>query len=173
MIVAYVTMEGRGRIDDCLSQAVELMEACGLRLSGTVRAFPPGRHAHPCDMDVRVLPNGPRYRIGQRLGSGSRGCRLDPDAVERLAFEVDATLGGKDLLVVNKFGKQETLGRGLRPAIAQAVELGMPVLAGVNARNLADFIAFTSGAAARLDPDPAAILAWSLRCAHAAREEMA
>jgi hypothetical protein len=124
-------------------------------------------------MDVRVLPNGPSYRISQRLGSGSRGCRLDPDAVERLAFEVEATLAGTDLLVVNKFGKQETLGRGLRPAIAQAVELGMPVLAGVNARSLRDFISFTSGSAARLDPDPDAILAWSLRFAHAAREEMA
>jgi hypothetical protein len=163
MNIAFITLQGRGLIDDCLAEAVALMEARGVRLSGTIRALPVNHRAHPCDMDVRVLPDGPLHRISQVLGAASRGCRLDPGAIERLSADVEARLSDGDLLVINKFGKQESLGRGLRPAIAKAVEHRIPVLVGVNGLNLPDFEAFTSGLATRLPPDPLAILAWSLR----------
>jgi hypothetical protein len=163
MNIAYVTLQGRGLIDDCLAEAVARMEARGLRLSGTVRALPVNHHAHPCDMDVRVLPDGPLHRISQSLGAESRGCRLDPGAIERLTADVEARLDHSDLLVINKFGKQESLGRGLRPALVAAVERQIPVLVGVNGLYLPYFEVFTSGLATRLPPDPLAILAWSLR----------
>ena len=172
MHIAYISLQGRGLIDDCLAEAVALMEARGLRLSGTVRALPVNHHAHRCDMDVRVLPDGPLHRISQALGSGSRGCRLDPGAIERVSSDVEARIGGSDLLVIYKFGKQGSLGRGLRPAIAKAVELGMPVLVGVNGLNLPDFMTFTSGAATRLEPEPAAVLAWTLESIETARSLM-
>jgi hypothetical protein len=173
MNIAFITLQGRGLIDDCLAEAVALMEARGLRLSGTVRALPVNHHAHPCDMDVRVLPDGPLHRISQALGEGSRGCRLDPGAIEQVSSDVEARIGGSDLLVINKFGKQESLGRGLRPAIAMAVELGIPVLVGVNGLNLPDFMSFTSGEATRIGPEPAAILAWALCSIDVARAAMA
>jgi hypothetical protein len=172
MNIAFITLQGRGLIDDCLAEAVALMEARGLRLSGTVRALPVNHHAHPCDMDVRVLPDGPLLRISQALGEGSRGCRLDPGAIEQVSSDVEARIEGSDLLVINKFGKQESLGRGLRPAIAQAVELGIPVLVGVNGLNLPDFMTFTAGAAKRLEPEPSAVLAWTLESVEAARSMM-
>ncbi len=170
MNIVYVTLQGRSAIDDCLAEAVALMEARGLKLSGTVRAYPIDRRSHPCDMDVRVLPGGPTYRISQRLGVGSRGCRLDPGAIERLSFDVEARVMGSDLLVINKFGKQEAHGRGLRRAIATAVEHRIPVLVGVNDLNLPDLEAFTSGFATRLEPEPSAILQWRLLGAQVARE---
>ena len=122
---------------------------------------------------VRVLPDGPLHRISQALGEGSRGCRLDPGAIEQVSSEVEARIGGCDLLVINKFGKQESLGRGLRPAIAQAAVLGIPVLVGVNGLNLPDFMTFTAGAAKRLEPEPSAVLAWALESVEAARSMMA
>jgi hypothetical protein len=172
MNIAFITLQGRGLIDDCIAEAVALMEAHGLRLSGTVRALPVAHHAHPCDMDVRVLPDGPLYRISQALGQGSRGCRLDPGAIEEVSSDVEARIEGSDLLVINKFGKQEGLGRGLRPAIAKAVEHQIPVLVGVNGLNLGEFTAFTSGEATGIEPEPAAILAWTLSSIEAAREAM-
>lgn len=168
MDIAFVTLQGRGLIDDCLSEAVALMESNALRLSGTVRALPVDHHAHPCDMDVRVLPDGPAYRISQALGVGSRGCRLDPESIESLSVEVDARLAGSDLLVVNKFGKQECQGRGLAPSIVKAIDLQIPVLVGVNGLNLPEFMAFSGGAAKQLDAVPEAVWMWvqSIRTRH-------
>jgi hypothetical protein len=159
--IGYVTLQGRGLIDDCLSDAVALMLARGLRLSGTVRSVPVDPDAHPCDMDLRVLPDGPIYRISQALGEGARGCRLDPAQIETLSTEVETRIPESDLLVVNKFGKQECLGRGLRPAILRALDLGLPVIVGVNALNEKDFLAFSGGIAVRLEADPHAILSWA------------
>lgn len=162
MEIAYVTLQGRGLIDDCLSEAVALMQGFGLRLSGTVRSLPVNHHAHPCDMDIRVLPDGQLHRISQALGPGSSGCRLDAGRLEVLSVEVEARIPGSDLLVVNKFGKQECLGRGMCTAIVRALDLGIPVLVGVNGLNLPDFARFVAGDATRIAADPRAILRWAL-----------
>jgi Protein of unknown function (DUF2478) len=158
MNFAYVTIAGRGSIDDCISEAVTLLERRGLRLTGTVRAFPVNHHAHACDMDIRILPNGPLVRISQALGVGSRGCRLDPGSIEKMSTEVESRLEGSQLLVVNKFGKQECIGRGLRAAIARALDLELPILVGVNLLNLPDFHAFACGHAREIDGSPESIL---------------
>lgn len=161
MQIAYVTLEGRGLIDDCIAEAVALMQGRGMQLAGTVRALPVNHHAHPCDTDVRILPDGPLHRISQPLGKGSRGCRLDTGAIEGVAADVEARLAGCDILVVNKFGKQECSGRGLRPAIVRALELDVPVLVGVNGLNLPAFVDFVDGLAIRLDAEAECIVAWA------------
>lgn len=160
MNLAYVSVPGRGRTDDLLAEAVRSLEGDGLRLAGAVRAKPADRGGHPCDMDLRVLPDGPLFRISQPLGRQARGCRLDGGVIEAIAAEVEARLQGADLLVVNKFGKLEAQGRGLGPAIARAMEIGIPALVGVNAMNVPDFLAFTCGLAAPLEPDASAVLDW-------------
>jgi hypothetical protein len=163
VVFGYVTLQGRGLIDDLLAEAVALMQARGLRLAGTVRALPVDHHAHPCDMDLRVLPDGPLARISQPLGAQARGCRIDPGSIEGVAADVADRMPGCDLLVVNKFGKQECLGRGLRPVIVQALEQGLPVLVGVNGRNLGGFLTFADALAQPLGADPRAIAVWAER----------
>jgi hypothetical protein len=160
MRIAYVALSGRGLIDDCLSEVVAALEAEGVALAGTVRVLPVDHRAHPCDMDLRVLPDGPVHRISQPLGPLAKGCRLDGGAIETIAAEVEARLADADLLVVNKFGKQEALGRGLAPAIAMAMEKGISVLVGVNGLNLPEFLTFAAGLAKALDPEPETALAW-------------
>ena len=160
MRIAYVTLSGRGLIDDCLSEVVAALEEQGLALAGTVRVLPVDHRAHPCDMDLRVLPDGPVHRISQPLGPLAKGCRLDSGAIETIAAEVEARLSGAKLLVVNKFGKQEALGRGLSPAIAMAIERGVPVLVGVNGLNMPEFLTFTAGLAETLEPEPEIALEW-------------
>lgn len=159
-MLAYVTISGRGRTDDLIADAVSSLTADDLRLAGTVRAEPVASGEHPCDMDVRVLPDGPSFRISQPLGSKSRGCRLDGGVIASIATEVEARLPGADLLVVNKFGKQEAMGRGLCGAITAAMDMNIPVLVGVNRMNAPDFQAFAGGIAAELRPDPRAIRDW-------------
>ena len=64
------------------------------------------------------------------------------------------------LLVVNKFGKIEADGGGLRQAVAEAVELGIPVLVGVPARNLDRWRAFAGSLAIELPADDVALSRW-------------
>jgi hypothetical protein len=167
MQIGYVSLPGRGATDACLAAAVALIEAAGLRLAGTVQTSRERSGRARCDMDVRVLPDGPVLCISQDLGADARGCRLDGGALETAVAEVEARLDGAVLLVVNKFGKQEAGGRGFVPVIAEAAARGLPVLVGVNALNLPAFLAFAGGMAAALPPVPAAVADWALAAVRA------
>lgn len=160
MRIAYTVAPGRGDTDLLLAgMAGELAEQ-GVRTVGTVQINTACGDDGPCDMDVRVLPDGPVIRISQSLGTGSRGCRLDPGALETAIGLCEARLENADLLIVNKFGKQEAEGRGFRPLIGQALTEGIPVLTSVNAGNLAAFQAFAGEVAEPLPPTDEAVLSW-------------
>jgi hypothetical protein len=66
-------------------------------------------------------------------------------------------LADADLLVVNKFGKQEGLECGLCSAIVSAQGRGIPVVAGVNALNFIVFQRLVGGTAQEIDPSVAAV----------------
>lgn len=162
MRIACTMSPGRGSTDLVMQEAVSLLEAQGLRLAGTVQTNTERAGDPRCDMDVRVLPDGAVFRISQDLGRDSRGCRLDPEGLEGAVAAVSAAMaaGRPDLLVINKFGKHECLGRGFRPVIAEAVAEGVPVLVGVNAMNLPELQAFVGDDLTVLPPDPQAVLRW-------------
>jgi hypothetical protein len=161
MELAYTMAPGRGDTDLVLQQLATDLAAQGLRCCGTVQINSERCDAGPCDMDVRVLPDGPVLPISQDLGPQSRGCRLDPAALETAVGLVAVGLSsGADLLIINKFGKHEAEGRGFRDVIAEAVAMGVPVLVGLNALNRAAFEVFSAGMATELPPEPAALKAW-------------
>lgn len=160
MRMGYVIAPGRGDTDLLLARVAETLQADGVALCGTVQFNTACEGEGPCDMDVRVLPAGPIIRISQSLGPGARGCRLDPGALETAIAACEAELDRADLLVVNKFGKQEALGRGFRNLIADAMGRGLPVLVGLNALNREAFEDFTGGAGEAVAPDHDRIVAW-------------
>lgn len=172
MHMGYVMSPGRGDTDLLLASAAEALLAEGVRLCGTVQFNTACEGEGPCDMDVRVLPDGPVIRISQSLGPEARGCRLDPGALETAIAACEAQLGTAEVLLVNKFGKQEALGRGFRNLIAEAMSRGIPVLVGLNGLNREAFEAFTGGAAEPVAPDQDTILAW-LRSAVGAASDAA
>jgi nucleoside-triphosphatase THEP1 len=161
MKLAYTMAPGRGDTDLVLERLATDLAARGLRCCGTVQINSERCDAGPCDMDVRVLPDGAILRISQDLGPQSRGCRLDPAALETAVGLVAASLSsGADLLIVNKFGKHEAEGRGFRDVIAEALAMDIPVLVGLNAINRPAFESFADGLAVQLPSDPAALMAW-------------
>jgi hypothetical protein len=162
MQLAYTMAPGRGDTDLILAGLAADLTARGLRLCGTVQINTERATAGPCDMDVRVLPDGPVLRISQDLGPHAQGCRLDPMALESAVGLVAARLGADtDLLIVNKFGKHEAEGRGFRDLIAEALGLGIPVLVGLNSLNRAAFEDFAGGFATALPPERAALAQWA------------
>jgi len=160
MPIGYLSCPGRGETDPCIARAAAMLAARGVRLAGTVAAGEAGDG--PCCDALQVLPDGPVMAIRQDLGTGASGCRLDGTALEAAVAAVRPRLAGAEILVVNKFGKIEAIGRGFVPLIAEAVDRGLPVLVGVSGLNLPDFLAFADGLAERLPPHPEAAAAWVL-----------
>ena len=82
----------------------------------------------------------------------------------RAGFWVERALAADvDLLIVNKFGKQEAKGQGLRGMIADALLSEIPVVLGVSRLNLDACLEFSGGSFANLPPDQDAIVSWCLR----------
>ena len=162
MKIAVVSSKAQGETDRLISDLAAKLEAEGLRLSGVVKVLQdPGESEHNCDMDVRVLPNGPAIRITQWLGEGAKGCRLNPAGiVEAVAATERNDLTQIDLFVLNKFGPQEAEGRGFCDAIASALEHDKPVIVGVGKGSRAALDAFVDGIAEVLEPEPEAIYKW-------------
>lgn len=166
MNLAYMMAPGRGDADLILAQLAHDLALQGLDCCGTVQINTERDDKGPCDMDVRVLPDGPVMRISQDLGPSSRGCRLDHSVLEHAVGLVSTRLaGGADVLIINKFGKHEAEGRGFRPVIAEALEQGIPVIVGLNALNLSEFEAFNGGMAVRLPPDCKSLAEWVCKSA--------
>lgn len=161
MKLGYTTSQNRGEVDRILSQTAAALIASGLKLAGVVQTNSGNCDTGRCDMDVRVLPDGPVFRISQSLGKEAKGCRLDPGALEQAVGAVAASLeNGPDLLIINKFGKHEADGRGFRPLIAEALARDIPVVLGVSKLSQHSFDEFAGGAAAYIAPNKDALLAW-------------
>lgn len=163
MQIAYTMAPGRGDTDLILFQLAQRLMQTGLSPCGTVQINRDRLDGGRCDMDVQVLPKGPVIRISQTLGQATRGCRLNPEALEQsVALTEAALVGGADLLIVNKFGKHEAEGRGFRTAIAIALGQGTPVLVGLNQLNRAAFFDFIGDYGCELPPEVSRLETWAL-----------
>lgn len=161
MKLGYVSLPGRGASDLFLAQVVAGLEG-RLRLCGTVQTNTARADRRKCDMDLLILSSGEVLRISEDRGALARGCTLDTSVLAQAVVATEAALSGADLLIVNKFGKTESEGGGFAPVIGEAICLGLPVLVGVNALNLAAFEAFADGLAAGLPADIPAVTNWCL-----------
>lgn len=116
--------------------AVELLEG-GYRLAGLVQINTPRPGRSRCDMLLEELASGEHLGISQDRGPEARGCALDIGQLLEAMQKVRTALAAKpDLVILNKFGKTEAEGGGFRPLIAEAIELGLPLLIGVPWRNI-------------------------------------
>ncbi len=162
MKLAYVIAPGRGKTNELLASVAKTLAGRGLRLAGTVQLDTEREEEFHCDMDVLVLPDGPKIRISQYLGANARGCKLNPEALETAVAATEAEIAkGADLLIVNKFGKQEAEGRGFRHAVGEALSQDIPAIIGVAGTTVEAFLDYV-GEADELPPEPDALLNWAL-----------
>ena len=148
--------------DRIIARAIEPLRASGLALAGALQVEPVAAGRHPCDMLLEDLASGDVHAIAEHRGREARGCRLDVGLLTEIGEAVMNSLHDDQprLLIVNKFGKIEADGGGLRQAVAEAVDLGIPVLVGVPARNLDRWRAFAGPLAIELPPTVGAIAGW-------------
>lgn len=148
--------------DRVIARAIEPLCAAGLPLAGTLQVEAVAAGRHPCDMILEELASGEVHAIAEHRGREARGCRLDVGLLTEIGEAVLQSLRDDQprLLVVNKFGKIEADGGGLRQAVAEAVDLAIPVLVGVPARNLDRWRAFVGPLAVELPATVGAIADW-------------
>jgi nucleoside-triphosphatase THEP1 len=147
--------------DRLLAESADALARAGYKLAGVVQSNieRPGRSK--CDMRLTDLSSGEEIAISHDLGVEAKGCRLDHAALVQASVGVERALAAQaDLLIINKFGKQEVIGGGLRTVIAEAIMADVPVVLGVSKLNLDAFLAFAGAPVARLDLNQDAIVSW-------------
>lgn len=133
----------------------------GVKIAGLVQINTdvPGRTK--CDMAVEELYTRTRFQLSEYRGPAARGCRLDhtrlTDAAGLLMDVFDRDL---DLIVLNKFGKVEAEGGGLRDLIGRAMLLGIPLIVGVPYRNLDQWRHFAGGLSDECEVSQADVARW-------------
>lgn len=130
--------------DRVVGEIVELARSAGIEVVGVTQ-----KNIHRVDrlhndMHLVSLCGSGEYKISEDRGAMSSGCRLDRDLIARAAVDVERALltGTPQLLVLNKFGKAEEEGGGMRNAIALAIEAGIPVLMSVGRLSLGSLLDF-------------------------------
>ena len=140
-------------VAECLALVVRSAKRRGLRVRGLLEERSGVPERHRCDMALRLIGSDRLIKISQDRGQHAKGCRLDlgelTRAADLLACELSHTLC--DLLLINKFGKSECEGTGLRHLVAQAIEKNIPVIIGVPRNNLAAWRAFACDLSCEFD----------------------
>jgi hypothetical protein len=147
--------------DEALARFARGLLRRGRRVAGVIQSDRPRPGRRKCDMFLENLATGESVLISVDRGAEARGCRLDHAALAQATLWAEQALAlNPELLILNKFGKEEALGRGFFPAIAEALGRGVPVVAGVSALNLAAAQTLTGGIATLIEPGRDALDEW-------------
>lgn len=144
--LAAVVYRPNDDADQVLTSFAQRLRDGGRRIGGIVQRNRRGDCGPGKLMQVVDLMTDRAIPICQNLGSGSKACKLDQSGLSEAAQAVTRAIADQvELVVVNKFGKQEAEGRGLRAEIADAIVAGLPVLTAVSERFYPRWTAFTGG----------------------------
>ena len=108
----------------------------GKNLAGLVQEDAPHPGRTRCDMVLHELATGRAISISEDLGAGATSCRLSTPRLLEAAQLVEAQLADAEIVFLNKFGKAEAEGGGLRDLIAHCIESGKSLVIGVPRSNL-------------------------------------
>jgi hypothetical protein len=156
-LAALVYTEGQDP-DEILREFASSLNANGRRAVGIVQL---GRYCPDASLSATLVPTGEQLRLFQDMDACSAGCRLDigqlTGAGERIARILDE---GADILIVNRYGRQEREGKGLTHLIAHALDADIPVVVAVPSHRFSEWITFAGGMTVKLHCDRESLDAW-------------
>jgi hypothetical protein len=159
--LAAVRAKAGVSVDMLFAEIVALLRPRGVRIGGVLQENDWSSGDSRPITRLRNLSDGSLIRISQDLGLEARGCRLDPGALAEAAPLLEGMIeAGADLLIINRFGKAEAEGTGLRSVIERAILVGVPVLTAVRTEYVDAWAGFHAGLSMWLPPDSNAILSW-------------
>lgn len=157
-------------VDDILKATAVVLGVDGQKVIGFLQWEGTGDGECCGEIALQDIGTGELVAISQALGSGARGCRLDPQALAAVAGSLLARLDDHtDLLVLNRFGKGESEAQGFRAVIEEACVRGIPVLTVVRDEYLPAWNQFSGELGCLLAPDRQDVLDWARHAVRAAR----
>lgn len=153
--ILAITYSSSDLAADILRRLAARLTSGGTSCAGFIqRDEPPRPGRSRCDMIIECLSTGERLKISEDRGPLARGCRLDVSVLATALVRARTAIrNGPDVLIINKFGKTEAEGGGFRPLIADAFELGIPVLVAVPWRNIESWRDFAGDLSTELEAE--------------------
>ncbi|HTR12583.1 MAG TPA: DUF2478 domain-containing protein [Roseiarcus sp.] len=159
--VAAIVFERNETPDPPLVAFIEAALRRGVQVAGLVQEHGDDEPRLRRDTAIRDIATGEALPIMQDLGADATGCRVDPSAIAAAAQMLARAVAARpDLLIVNRFGRLESQGGGMRAEIAQAFLEDIPLIVCVPRRYLGAWSAFADGSDAQIPPLRAAIEDW-------------
>jgi molybdate transport system ATP-binding protein len=160
-LTAIIYRSGEDDIDGLLKTFAADLIREGHRVGGVVQHNSKGECGPRDLMQLIDLMTGRAIPICQALGGGAVSCKLDPAGLADAAVSVSRAIAEDvELVIVNKFSKQEAAGGGLRAELADAVVAGLPVLTAVSDKCYDAWIEFSGGYGTTLVCERAIIDDW-------------
>ena len=159
--VAAILYRPEDDVDALLAGFASAVARNGERVGGIVQRNLKDEAGRSNGMLVVDLMNGREISICQPLGRGATACKLDPAGLAEASLAVSRAIADDaDLIIVNKFSKQEASGHGLRSELADAIMAGGPVLTAVPEKCLDAWTQFTGGRGTTLLCAPHVVEDW-------------
>lgn len=169
---AAVLFDEYGQADLVLHAIARKLGKEGVQVEGYLQHNTETEEDCCSEMWLEDISDGERYRISQSLGSGSKGCRLDSHALAEACERMEQRLDSQtELLILNRFGKSESDGRGLRSVIVRAIEIEIPVLVAVRDVYFGSWKAFCGQDCFTLPPEDKAVHDWAFDAVGQFREK--
>jgi Protein of unknown function (DUF2478) len=149
-------------IDRLLIDVCARAASAGLRLGGLVQ-MTTGERGGNCAATIHVvdLRTQQSFDIWQDRGACAKGCRLNERGLaDAEPVIMRAVKDRVELLIINRFGRAESLGRGLRPCFEAAMGADIPALTAVRAPYDEAWQNFHGGLGSRLPCDVAQVGSW-------------
>ena len=113
------------------------------------------------NLSAKLVHTGEELQLFGNPTSPSIGYRLDISRLLNAGAQVaDAIDRGADIVIVNRFGRQECAGKGLSYLVERALDADIPVVIAVPSHRIADWIRFAQGMSVKLRCDREALDAW-------------
>ena len=150
-------------IDAFLIEACRALAENGVRLGGLLQISEGGIGGCATSVHLYDLQTRSAFDIWDDRGTCARGCRLDEAGLDAAVAVLDRAIAtGVDVLIVNRFGRAESLGRGLLPYFVRATETGIPVLTSVRAPYDEAWAKFHGGLGIDLRIDKCSVKDWAM-----------
>ena len=150
-------------IDRLLVATCKELSEEGVRLGGLLQISTGAKGGCATTVHVVDLRSNAAFDIWEERGPCAKGCRLDERGLADAAVAIEQALADRvDLIVINRFGRAESLGRGLLSCFASALSADVPVLTAVRPPYDEAWRAFHDGCAHELAPEMREIVDWAL-----------
>ncbi len=151
-------------VDRILNEVSQALCGRGIRVGGLLQVA--GRElGSDCMQSVHLvdLLTQESFSIWEDRGVGVQGCRLSANGLAEAEAALTAAVEQRvDLLIVNRFGRAESEGHGVRQSIERAVPEGIAVLTAVRAPYDAAWEEFHGGMATDLPCSNTVVIDWAM-----------